>query len=391
MNNNETLSPREARRVSDMNDLDRRRVLVAYLRAQGRSHDEIAALLGSLPSPIGVRGPVIVNDLARAGLDKWIVTRFQRELFKEPLVREIDDLVHHQPWLALERSLQRLSDGVLSRLFVVFSDADADPEAKDWPRILDRFASNAAPLLADMLLEARLVGVCWGGTIGNVLQAMIGLKLDIDRDKRKRVPVVPTAGQPQGTEFRTSGWDSTTLARQLSIFLNGTDAYLPSLDNVRPIVPPKFIDSPEVLEALLDDSSHADIFGTGPADNKALLNRADAILASCGCFHNPKTVLWEWVGKHSVDVKAVAMGDIGGALIPRPGVSEGDFLKVARLWTGIRLEHFKATARRSPGVILCAAGAAKAEITLELIRRSLVSTLVIDERLAQALAAAQGC
>ena len=251
--------------------------------------------------------------------------------------------------------------------------------------ILDRFASNAAPLLADLLLEAKVAGVCWGETVGRLIDALLALDLVVDHDRRTRVHVVPTAGQPQGSEFRMSGWDSTTLARNLSLFLNGTAAHVPSLDNVRPMVPPKYIDSPDVLEAILDGTSYKEIFGEGLSDKKAPLNRADAILASCGCFHNPKTVLWEWLGKHRVDVKSVAMGDIGGSLIPRRDVSDAEFANIARLWTGIRLEHFEAVAQRSPGVILCAVGVQKAEITLELVRRSLVTTLVVDERLAEAL------
>src|SRR5690348_8794865 len=154
MANHDTVSPLHATRVSDLAERDRRRMLIAFLRAQGRSHTEIATHLARLPSPIDVSGPLVSTDLARASLEKWIVTRFERSVFKRMLVREIDDLVHRQPWLHLEQELQRLSGGVFKRLFVVFSDAGAEPEPGDWPYILDRFASNAAALLADLLLDA---------------------------------------------------------------------------------------------------------------------------------------------------------------------------------------------------------------------------------------------
>jgi DNA-binding transcriptional regulator LsrR (DeoR family) len=391
MANEESLSPRQATRLSDIGELDRRRVIIAYLRAQGLSHDQICVLLSRLLEPIAVRPPVIVNDLARASLDKWIITRFKSELFRKPLVREIDDLVHRQPWLPLERQLQELSNGVLKRLYVIHSDADRDPEQKDWRRILDRFAQNAAPTAAELLAPAHIVGVCWGETVRCLIDALLELNIEIDVSRQKRVIVVPTAGQPQGLEFRTSGWDSTTLARRLSQFFNGSEAHVPSLDNVRPVIriQPRFAGSKDVLEAvleaILDDSSHKEIFGSGPQDRRALLNRADAILASCGAFHNPKTMLWEWMGAHGIDVKAVAMGDIGGALIPRRDVPTEKFNDVAMLWTGIRLEHFEAVAQRTPGVIVYAAGFRKGAITLELVRRRLVTTLIVDDQLVHGL------
>jgi DNA-binding transcriptional regulator LsrR (DeoR family) len=391
MANEESLSPRQATRLSDIGELDRRRLIVAYLKAQGLSHDQICALLSRLPEAIAVKPPVIVNDLARAALDKWIVTRFKSELFKKPLVRELDELVHRQPWLSLERQLQELSHGVFKRLYVIHSDGDRDPEQKDWRRILDRFAQNAAPSVAELLAPASIVGVCWGETVRCLIDALLELNLEIDLSRQKRVIVVPTAGQPQGLAFRTSGWDSSTLARSLSRFLNGSDAHVPSLDNVRPVVQiqERFADSKEVLEAvreaILDDSSHKDIFGSGLQDRRALLNRADAILASFGAFHNPKTMLWEWMGAHGIDVKAVAMGDIGGALIPRRDVSIEKFNGVARMWTGIRLEHFEAVAQRTPGVIVYGAGFHKGAIALELVRRRLVTTLIADEQLVHGL------
>jgi DNA-binding transcriptional regulator LsrR (DeoR family) len=382
----EDLSPTQVGRLSDLHELDQRRLLITFMRAHGMTLKEVCNQLGSLSIP--VRQNVAVKDLHQAGFDKWIVTRFAREMFKEELLTEIAIMTHHRPWTNLEKSLSSLRGSVLKNLRVVYSGGKAKPRDQEWPAIIDRFADNSAWLIQGFLEDSKRVAVCWGSTVANIVNALSALRIPVDPGRRA-IPVIPTAGQPLGQHFRNAGIDSTTIARLLSIYFNGQSSnQVPSLDNVWPVIPRKFIDSPEVRELVRDIDSHRKIFGDGPQDKSAMLSRADTILASCGSFHNWNTFVAEWMsGDDGVDVTKVAIGDFGGAIVPKPGVPESEFEAVARLWTGITLEHFKLVAVRSPGVILCAVGRNKGRIALELVRRGLVTTLVVDNQLASEIEA----
>jgi DNA-binding transcriptional regulator LsrR (DeoR family) len=379
------LSPTQVGRLKDLHQLDQRTLLIAFMRAHGMTLQEVCTQLSSIS--ISVAQNVAVTDLHQADLKKWIVTRFAREMFKEELVKEIMMKTHHEPWAKLENALRNQEGSVFKHLRVVYSGGKREPREYEWPAIVDRFAHNAAWVIHEVLKNSKNVGVCWGSTIANVITGLHSLRIPIDPDQ-KRVSVFPTAGQPLGRYFKDAGTDATTLAKRLSTYLNGTAKHVPSLDNVWPVIPKKFRDSADINDFLSHIDSYRDIFGEGPHDKRTLLSRADTILASCGCFHNWKTFVPEWINTDDeVDVTKVAIGDIGGALIPDPSVSENEFKAIARLWTGIRLDHFEIVARASPGVIVCAVGWNKGKIALELVRRGLVTVLVIDNELARSIEA----
>ncbi len=347
---------------------------------------EACALLSSLSIP--VKPNVAVKDLHEAGFAKWIITRFARELFKGELIEEITERTHHRPWVTLETALQSQPGSVLKHLRVVYSGCQAKPKDHEWPAILDRFGHNAAWLIHEFLEDSKRVAVCWGSTVANIVNGLHSLRIGRDPN-RKRIAVTPTAGQPLGQKFRDSGTDSTTLARRVSAYFNGpSDNQVPSLDNVPPVIPRKFADAASVREFVHDIDSHGKIFGDGPHDKNALLTKVDTIIASCGSFHNWKTFVAEWInGDDGVDVTRIALGDIGGALILNPDLPPHEFEAAAKLWTGVTVEHFKLVAAREPGVILCAVHRSKARIVLELVRRGLVTVLVVDNDLADAIVA----
>jgi hypothetical protein len=86
-------------------------------------------------------------------------------------------------------------------------------------------------------------------------------------------------------------------------------------------------------------------------------------------------------------------GDIGGWLIERKGLRDADLDLVQSLnqgWTGVKGPHFSKVAGNAkpsgaPGVILIAAGASKAAMIMELVKRGFVNELLIDSSLAAAL------
>src|SRR5690349_2783145 len=107
----EDLSPMQASRLSDLHPLVQRRLLMTFLRTQGMTLKEACTQLGLLS--IRIKPNVAVKDLHQAGFDKWIITRFARELFKEELVKEISGRTYHEPWQGLEAELQKQSGSVL--------------------------------------------------------------------------------------------------------------------------------------------------------------------------------------------------------------------------------------------------------------------------------------
>ena len=92
------------------------------------------------------------------------------------------------------------------------------------------------------------------------------------------------------------------------------------------------------------------------------------------------------------------VGDMGGVLLPHPNLSRLERRKARDIdarWTGLRLEHLEACARRAratadapngpPGVVLMSIGEQRAPAVFEAVRRGLTNHLVIDSRLEYAL------
>lgn len=134
----------------------------------------------------------------------------------------------------------------------------------------------------------------------------------------------------------------------------------------------------------------------GPED--PLIERVDSVLTSIGFAERPlgqrnKGLLK--AGEVTADeLRKLVVGDIGGVLIPRPGLKAGDRQTVDQLnamWTGMTLDHIRRIARDAassshrPGIIVVSIGRQKAEILAEIIRSGLVNELIIDEDLAGAL------
>jgi DNA-binding transcriptional regulator LsrR (DeoR family) len=93
-------------------------------------------------------------------------------------------------------------------------------------------------------------------------------------------------------------------------------------------------------------------------------------------------------------LKKLVVGDIGGVLIPRPGLdapARREVEQLQKMWTGVQLHHLERIARAAakgsrPGVIIAAIGGDdRAEIIAEVIRYGLVNELVIDRPLSEAL------
>ncbi len=165
-----------------------------------------------------------------------------------------------------------------------------------------------------------------------------------------------------------------------------------------------------------DIPGYRDIFGPSPDQEKPWAERLDTILTGMGIVgasshpESPRpasvaTAAYDETGDfirerlvQEADVSEAKLahliyGDIGGWLIERPNLEAEDRRLVASLnqgWTGVKGTHFASVARQAssegaPGVILVVAGAAKAPMVWELVRRGFVNQLLIESTLASAL------
>lgn len=95
-------------------------------------------------------------------------------------------------------------------------------------------------------------------------------------------------------------------------------------------------------------------------------------------------------------LSALVAGDIGGVLIPKPGLDAAgrrDVDGLNAMWTGVKLKHLQRIAQQAerrgrPGVIVVSLGDNRAEIIAEAVRCDLINELIVDRPLADALARA---
>jgi DNA-binding transcriptional regulator LsrR (DeoR family) len=141
------------------------------------------------------------------------------------------------------------------------------------------------------------------------------------------------------------------------------------------------------------------VFGTAAP----LIDRVDSLLTAVGTSNHPMGFIHDELLKAgstpakkltSSGLQKLVAGDLGGVLVPRPGLQARERKVVDALnemWTGAKLPHLERIARQAsrstrPGIIVVAMGDAdRAEIIAEAVRHGLVNELIIDRTLAEAL------
>jgi DNA-binding transcriptional regulator LsrR (DeoR family) len=143
------------------------------------------------------------------------------------------------------------------------------------------------------------------------------------------------------------------------------------------------------------------IFGPpASADAVPLADQLDTLITSVGSFNEG----WEEfkdemskVGVPTARLREVAVGDLGGVLLPKRTPSAAEQAKVhaavpaiAGTWTGLTLAQCQRIARQAvhterPGVVVVAIGASKKEMVLAGVEQGLINALIIDHDLAMAL------
>jgi DNA-binding transcriptional regulator LsrR (DeoR family) len=276
-----------------------------------------------------------------------------------------------------------------------------------WLDRLNTVAVVAARRFAELLPDAKAVGLTWGYSISYFLRELQKCRA---ADCKGQVVVFPTVGSFPYEETIPLALESTTLARSLGELLNSqtTDDQL-SLASIPAFIPKAFEnDRATLLRFFVTFPAFKKVFGV-PGESRrvrgkvdSLLERADTLLTGMGDMParegegSPSLkarLMLE--GAHLERWSKIVVGDIGGVLLPRRGISSSDREKVTeinRRFIGPGLEDFQACAQKAtnsvnqyPGVIAIAHTKAKAAVVLEAIRLGCVTELFVDDELADEL------
>jgi DNA-binding transcriptional regulator LsrR (DeoR family) len=391
----------------------------AYLKAHGQRQTVIARRLRVSP-------PEIVRLLKQAkaqGLLEETITFKLPSGASRQLRRELDGLLRHEH---LGEALASLSAApTLRSLRVVDSGGEEQTEAAiDARQIV--FGRNAAPFVLEQLRQApRVVAISWGSTCSRLVDALVsrGPRAGASRSPRA---IIPVSGEPM--RYAHNAYTSSTLARRLDQAINGEPRR--SRSAARPPVstreqyaltgvpafiprdPSRFLPAdqvraskidPEAVHGLLrsfmenfiarSSKTYERIF----TEPDGLMWKADALVTSVGTAEKPMGFcnddLLEFGDLDRAELRRLVVGDVGGVLLARPGLSDKDALRVhalADMWTGITMRQLQHLVRRSategtPGVVVLAMGASRNEVVREILRRNLCNQLVIDLDLANQL------
>lgn len=269
-----------------------------------------------------------------------------------------------------------------------------------------QFSRDAARAVEELVRRARVMGVTWGRTIRELVA---GLREHFVRPKSIKQPIqlVPLCGEPLKDRQDPLKYSSSTLAAELDELINGNKPSMsPSLAGVPAFIPACFnkTELKTIRRFICQVAGYGSVFGEdeglddNPRRQRPWVTQLDTILTSVGI------VAFEQRGiflKERVDLKEIGerqlveavVGDIGGIIIPRRGLS-GDLASqlddLNERWTGIKEKHLRACAQKAvanqhPGVIVLAVGEAKAEMVCRCVELGLVNELIMDRALARRL------
>ena len=124
----------------------------------------------------------------------------------------------------------------------------------------------------------------------------------------------------------------------------------------------------------------------------------DMLISSVGSSSMPVLGSFEELvlasGLRAAELSQLVVGDLGGILIPREGLSaasENLIEDLNNIWTGLKTDHVRAIANRAvenpslTGVVVVAIQAERGDTAFELICRGLVNELILDQAAAQQL------
>jgi DNA-binding transcriptional regulator LsrR (DeoR family) len=365
----------------------------AYLYAvHGMTQGEIGRLLGSLSQSR-------VSRLLKRAEDRgWLLRtyRFVAEKVSPDRVAQLKRFVEPSSLVECLAAVESRT-GVRVRDVHVVDSGSSTQAKRSLAARLGRFGRAAADPLSQLLRGSAVCAVTWGRTVSHCVDSISPAHWP--RPSSHTIRFVPVCGEPLD---RASDRDTSShLARRLHDIVGSTSPVPPSLTGVPALIPRSFRgpDARGIRKFVQQAASYKEVFGR----SAPLINQVDSLLTAVGPSSGPMGFIHGELlkagstPKKKLTTAALAQlvaGDIGGVLLPRPGLDARGRAEVDALngmWTGATLSHLEriaAQAGRStrPGVIVVAMGGDdRAEILAEAIRHGLVNELIIDRTLAEAL------
>lgn len=267
----------------------------------------------------------------------------------------------------------------------------------------------AADRVLQLLAHSSVVGVMWGSALWKLVNR---IKTQVATSKPIKpwpLQCVPLAGDPVHVMHQgNQPCSASQLAAALEEALTGQrQEATPTLTGVHAYYPLRLRMTPEFRDHLAGIPGYRRIFGSGSTGPEPpLAERVDTFLTGVGVLPLEDSAAWPQAAvflrqliaqqeSTAEELSRLAYGDFGGLLLAREGLGQRDAARVEALnqsWTGMQLPKLKqlaarAAANRAPGIVVVAAGAAKACMIREVMRRGLVNELIIDTALADALLA----
>lgn len=262
---------------------------------------------------------------------------------------------------------------------------------------LKRVGRAAAARVAVLLQRSDVFACTWGSTVSHVVDALA--EAPPPQLATRAIRFVPVCAEP--LDESSNADTSTHLARRLHSLLQVEVPPPLSLTGVPALVSRQFrgADAQGIWKYVEHAASYREIFGT----RSPLIAKVDSLLTSVGPSSRPMGFIHEELlsagGTASRQLTtsrlgALVAGDLGGVLLPKPGLDgrgRRDVAALNAMWTGVTLKHLQRIAQQAqrnerPGVIVVSVGADRAEIIAESVRCGLVNELIIDRTLADALA-----
>lgn len=358
----------------------------AYLRAvHNMSQSEIGTMLGGLSQPHVSR---LLSRAEKSGL-LVVEHRFRGDALSADDLEELKSLLAPSKLSdQLHAFCERYAVPVPG--LAVYESGPGTTEAAMAQR-RRRFGRMAAGRIVELLTGQKIAGVAWGRTIQAVVESIGTTQL---RKAASNLEVIPLCAEILLTS--QSGHSASRLAEELTKRVRGADGATLQLTGFPAYVPRSYDPTAQkaIWQLIRDTPNYEKIF-SGPDSRVAQM---DALVSSVGHIDDlVRGGFDDFARAAQVDRRSLpdlVVGDLGGLLIPRHGLSASKRALVDELngmWTGISPEQVSRIASvasnepHRPGVIVVALRAERASALLELIRLQWANELIIDEDAANGL------
>jgi DNA-binding transcriptional regulator LsrR (DeoR family) len=366
---------------------DERAQCAAYMRAtHNMSQTEIGHMLG------GLSQPQVSRLLAHAEKKNYLVIeqRFASELFSDAWIRQMDELLAPSG-LTADLNKFCLRQDIHAPRIRVFESGPGNTEGALAQRRA-RFGRTAAGRLIELIENSNIVGVAWGRTIKALTDGIAASRQPLNMTRQIIFAAVCAELVSKGQH----GYSASRLAEYLDETFNKAPSESPQLTGFPAYIPRRYDEEmrTSIWRYIGDTPGYDRVF----SGTDALIHQMDMLISSVGSAHTPVFGSFDELilagGLEAGDLTKLVVGDLGGILIAKSGLSRAEELLIEelnRLWTGIKIEHVHAIAERAfadpglAGVVVVAIRAERGDTVFELICRGLVNELIIDHTAAAQL------